>query len=69
MTTVNKLEQALAGAKGLASQLKTFALDTDDQQAKQMFNQLSTTMENATQTIQSRLDYVKNEEPQYNQQQ
>lgn len=68
MTTINKLEQALAGAKGLSSQFKTFALDTDDQQAKQMFNQLSTTLENATQTLQGRVDFVKNEEPQYRQQ-
>ncbi|WP_053956012.1 DUF1657 domain-containing protein [Inediibacterium massiliense] len=69
MTTINKLEQTLASAKGLAADLKTFSLDTDDQQAKQMFNQLSTTMENAVQTIQSRVNYVKTEEPQYNQQQ
>lgn len=69
MTTANKLEQALAGAKGLASQLKTFGLDTDDQQAKQMFNQLATTMENTSQSLQSRLDFVKAEEPQYRQQQ
>ncbi|WP_129597873.1 DUF1657 domain-containing protein [Anaerophilus nitritogenes] len=69
MTTINKLEQTLASAKGLAADLKTFSLDTDDQQAKQMFNQLSTTMENAVQTIQSRVNYVSSEEPQYNQQQ
>ncbi|QEK11633.1 DUF1657 domain-containing protein [Crassaminicella thermophila] len=69
MTTVNKLEQALASAKGLAADLKTFSMDTDDQQAKQMFNQLATTMENTAQTLQGRLDFVKNEEPQYNQQQ
>ncbi|MBF8983258.1 DUF1657 domain-containing protein [Lutibacter sp. B2] len=67
MTTINKLEQALAGSEGLASQLKTFALDTDDKQAKQMFNQLSTTMDNAAKTLKSRVDYVKSEEPQYNQ--
>lgn len=67
MTTINKLEQALAGSEGLASQLKTFALDTDDKQAKQMFNQLATTMENTAQSIKSRVDYVKSEEPQYNQ--
>ncbi|QZY53934.1 DUF1657 domain-containing protein [Crassaminicella profunda] len=69
MTTINKLEQALAGAKGLSAQFKTFSMDTDDQQAKQMFNQLATTLENAAQTLQGRVDFVKNEEPQYNQQQ
>lgn len=66
MPTGTKLEQALAGAKGLASDMKTFSLDTENQQAKQMFNQLANTMENVSQTIQSRLDFVKQEEPQYN---
>jgi len=66
MPTGTKLETALASAKGLASDMKTFALDTDNQEAKQMFNQLSNTMENVSQTIQARFDFVKQEEPQYN---
>ncbi len=65
MTTLNKLEQAMASAKGLASDLKTFSLDTNDQQAQQLFNQLSTQVENVSQTLQSRLNFVKSEEPQY----
>lgn len=65
MTTINKLEQTLASAKGLCADLKTFSLDTNDQQAKQMFSQLSSQMENIAQMIQSRADYVKSEEPQY----
>jgi hypothetical protein len=68
LSTINKLEQALAGAKGLAAQFKTFSLDTDDQNAKQMFNQLATTTENMVQQIQARVDFVKSEEPQYTQQ-
>jgi hypothetical protein len=66
MPTGTKLETALASAKGLASDMKTFSLDTDNQEAKQMFNQLSNTMENVAQTLQSRFDFVKQEEPQYN---
>ncbi|GAA0077457.1 hypothetical protein UT300005_18350 [Clostridium sp. CTA-5] len=66
MPTGTKLETALASAKGLAADMKTFSLDTDNQEAKQMFNQLANTMENVEQTIQSRLDFVKQEEPQYN---
>lgn len=69
MTTINKLEQALASAKGLSATLKTFSMDTDDKNAKQMFNMLSTNAENMTQMLQNRVNYVKNEEPQYNQQQ
>ncbi|WIV13811.1 DUF1657 domain-containing protein [Proteiniborus sp. MB09-C3] len=67
MTTINKLEQALASAKGLAADLKTFSLDTDDKNAKQMFNMLSTNAENMAQMLQNRVNFVKSEEPQYNQ--
>ncbi len=69
MTTINKLEQALASAKGLAADLKTFSMDTDDKNAKQMFNMLSTNADNMAQMLQSRVNFVKSEEPQYNQQQ
>lgn len=65
MTTANKLQQALNSAQGLAVQLKTFSMDTNDQQSKQMFSQLAQTTENIAQTLQSRLDFVKSEEPQY----
>ncbi|MBU5677107.1 DUF1657 domain-containing protein [Alkaliphilus sp. MSJ-5] len=68
MSTMNKLEQALASAKSLQSDLKTFSLDTEDQQAQQMFNQLSTSLENTVQLLQSRVDFVTSEEPQYLQQ-
>lgn len=66
MSTGTKIETALASAKGLASDMKTFSLDTDNQEAKQMFNQLANTMSGVEQTLQSRLDFVKQEEPQYN---
>ncbi|MBC5628209.1 DUF1657 domain-containing protein [Clostridium sp. NSJ-6] len=65
MPTGTKLETALASAKGLAADMKTFSLDTDNQEAKQMFNQLASTMEDVEQQIKSRLDFVKKEEPQY----
>ena len=46
--------------------MKTFSLDTDNEQAKQMFNQLASTMDGVQQSLQSRLDFVKQQEPQYN---
>lgn len=67
MPTGTKLETALASAKGLAADMKTFSLDTDNKEAKQMFNQLASTMEGVEQQLQARLDFVKQEEPQYNQ--
>lgn len=69
MTVMTKLETALASTKGLASDFKTFSLDTDDQDAKQMFKMLSTNAENMAQMLENRVNYLKNEQPQYNQQQ
>lgn len=69
MTVMTKLETALAGAKGLAADFKTFSLDTDDQNAKQMFNSLSINAESMANMIQDRVNFLKAEEPQYNQQQ
>ncbi|WP_406242225.1 DUF1657 domain-containing protein [Tissierella carlieri] len=66
---MTKLETALAGAKGLAADLKTFSLDTDDQTAKQMFNSLASNAENMAQMLENRVNYLKNQEPQYDQQQ
>lgn len=65
MPTGNKLEKVLTSAKGLASEMKTFSMDTDSTEAKETFKQLSDTMENVVQTLQSRFDFVKQEEPQY----
>lgn len=68
MTTINKLEQALSSAKGLSADLKTFSMDTDDQNAKQMFNMLASNADNMAQMLQNRVNFVKSEEPQYNKQ-
>ncbi len=68
MTVGIKLQQTIASAESVAASLKTFALDTQDQQAKQMFTQLSQSMDNTVATLQSRLNFVQQQEPQYRQQ-
>ena len=68
MTTYNKLEKALSAAKGLQADFETFSLDTDDQQTKQMFSQLAKNLGSSVQALQSRLNFVGGEEPQYVQQ-
>lgn len=65
ITTKKKLEKALANARGLAADLKTFSLDTNDKNAQQMFNMLSTNAENMAEMLQNRINFVKSEEPQY----
>lgn len=65
MTIANQLASCLASIEGAAADLKSFALQTKDQQAKQMFQQLSQTMDHSVQQLKSRLDYIMQEEPQY----
>lgn len=67
MTIANKIAQTLASCEGAAANLKSFALETQDEQAKQMFQQLAQTMDNAVNQIRNRVDYIMSEEPQYNQ--
>ncbi|HJV44965.1 MAG TPA: DUF1657 domain-containing protein [Bacillota bacterium] len=68
MTVGSKLQQTLASAEGVKANLKMFSLDTQDQQAKQMFDQLAQNMENICTTLQARVSYVEQQEPQYKQQ-
>lgn len=62
------MQETIAQAQVVAANLKLFALDTKDQQAKQMFNQLSQSMDNCVNTLQSRLTYIQEQEPQYREQ-
>ncbi|RKD23783.1 hypothetical protein BEP19_04965 [Ammoniphilus oxalaticus] len=65
MTVGTQLHQTLASAEGLKASFKTFSLETDDQQAKQMFSQLAETMTNVVNSLQERVTYVEQQEPQY----
>lgn len=67
MTVGTKMQQTIASAESVKANLKTFALETQDQQAKQMYQQLAQTMENVVSSLQSRMNYIEQEEPQYRQ--
>jgi hypothetical protein len=68
MTVGTKMQQTIASAESVMANLKSFALDTVDPQAKQMYNQLAQTMENTVMTLKARLNYIQQQEPQYRQQ-
>lgn len=68
MTVGSKLQQTLASAESVKASLKTFSIDTQDQQAKQMYDQLAQSMTNIVNTLQARVNYVEQQEPQYKQQ-
>ncbi len=69
MTIGQKMHQTLASLEGAATNLKTFALDSQDKNAQQMFNDLSGQVENICNTLRGRVNYIEQQEPQYKMQQ
>ncbi len=65
MTVGDKMHQTLASLEGAAANLKTFALETNDQNAKQMYNDLSGQVETISNSLKGRVNYVEQQEPQY----
>ncbi len=65
MTIGQKLHQALTSAESLTADLKSFALDTQNQSAKQLFTELAGSMENVTSRLRGRVNQAEAEEPQY----
>jgi len=65
MTVGTKMHQTLANLEGAAADLKTFALETQDQQAQKMFTDLNRQVENICQSLRGRVNYIEQEEPQY----
>jgi len=65
MTVGQKMHQCLATLQGAAGDLKSFALDTQDQNAKQMFSDYAKQLENIVQGLRGRVNYIEQQEPQY----
>lgn len=65
MTVGTKVHQALASLRNLEGQFEMFALDTEDQQAKQMYNQCRQQLAQISQQLASRVNYMEQEEPTY----
>ncbi len=65
MTIATQMQQAIATVQSAAATMKTFALETDDQEAKQTFQQLAQTFDDSLKKLQGRQKYIEKEEPQY----
>ncbi|MDQ0253971.1 hypothetical protein J2S74_001344 [Evansella vedderi] len=68
MTVVTQVRQTLAGLKSAQASLETFALQTENQQAKQMFQTAAQQTQTIVDTLTPRLQQIEQEEPQYKQQ-
>jgi len=67
MTVVTQMAKAIATVQNAAATMKTFALETEDQEAKQTFQQLAKTFDDALAVLQGRQKYIEKREPQYRQ--
>ncbi|WML34077.1 DUF1657 domain-containing protein [Clostridium sp. OS1-26] len=67
MTVGTQMQQAIAGIQSAAATMKTFALETEDQQAKTDFQNIAKNLDDALQTLQGRQQYIEEQEPTYKQ--
>ncbi|WP_416148715.1 DUF1657 domain-containing protein [Salipaludibacillus sp. HK11] len=68
MTVGAKMKQTLAGLKSAQASLETFALETENQQAKQLFQQMAQQTQGVVSGLEPRMQEIEQEEPQYKQQ-
>jgi hypothetical protein len=59
------MHHTLASLEGAAADLQTFAMETQDQSAKKMFNDLNRQLEDIVQALKGRVNYIESQEPQY----
>jgi len=65
MTVSSQVKQTLASLKGAQANFETFALQTQNQQAKQMYQNAAHQTEQIVQTLERRVEAMEKEEPQY----
>lgn len=65
MTVASQVKQALAGLKSAQASFEQFALQTQNQQAKQLYTDAANQTENIVQSLEPRLQQIEQEEPQY----
>lgn len=67
MTVGTQMQQAIAGVQSAAATMKSFALETEDSQAKQTFQQIANNLDDALKQLEGRQQYIEQQEPQYRQ--
>ncbi len=65
MTVGTQLQQAISSVQSAAASMQTFAIETEDSQAKQTFQHLAKTLDDAVNTLKGRQQYIEEQEPQY----
>ncbi|KAB2495590.1 DUF1657 domain-containing protein [Priestia endophytica] len=68
MTVINDVKKTLAGLKSAQASFETFALGTDNQQAKQLYQDAAQQTQAIVDSLSPRIQQIEQEEPQYKQQ-
>lgn len=69
MTVQTQIQQALSSAQSVEASLTQFSLETENQEAKQLFQNLAQQQKMIVQQLETRYNQVLQEEPQFNQNQ
>lgn len=67
MTVGAQMKQTIAGLKSAQASLETFALATDNTNAKQLFQTAAQQTQTIIDSVEPRLQEIEQEEPQYKQ--
>lgn len=67
MTVISDVKTTLAGLKSAQASFETFALSTDNEQAKQLYQQAAQQTQAIVDNVTPRVNEIEQEEPQYKQ--
>jgi Protein of unknown function (DUF1657) len=67
MTVATQMQQAIAGIQSAAATMKTFSLETEDQQAKNDYKQIAQQLDDSLEILKGRQKFIEEQEPQYKQ--
>lgn len=65
MTVGTQMQKAIAGIQSAAATMKTFSLETEDQQAKDDFKMIAQQLDASLELLKGRQKYIEEQEPQY----
>lgn len=65
MTVSSQVKQTVAGLKSAQASFEQFALQTDNKQAKQLYENAAKQTESVLQMVEPRVKQIEQEEPQY----
>jgi len=65
MTVGTQMQQAIAGMQSSSATMKTFSLETEDEKAKNDFEQIAIQLDSSMDILKGRQKYIQGQEPQY----